>query len=153
MAPSNFSNSRPPAHILLVDDNKMGLSARKTVLEELGYCITTCSSGDDALAQLGSNRFELVVTDYKMPKMNGTELIQRIRKQELSVPVILLSGFADTMGLNEGNTGADVVIQKSSNEVGHLIRSVNRLLRRPSRKPAGSQSSSRSRTPKSNRSS
>jgi hypothetical protein len=39
------------------------------------------------------------------------------------------------MGLNEDNTGADVVIQKSANEVAHLVRSVNRLLRRkPTRK-------------------
>lgn len=125
----------------------MGLSARKSVLEELGYCITTCSSGHDALAQLGSNRFELVVTDYKMPKMNGTELIQQIRKRELSVPVILLSGFADSLGLSENNTGADVVIQKSANEVGHLIRSVNRLLRR-NRKPPGSQPPPRGRAAK-----
>ncbi|MGH9663111.1 MAG: response regulator [Bryobacteraceae bacterium] len=149
MAPPNSSNSPTAARILLVDDNSMGLSARKSVLEELGYCITTCSSGDDALAQLGSNRFELVVTDYKMPRMNGTELIRRIRNQELSVPVILLSGFADTLGLSEDNTGADVVIQKSANEVGHLIRSVNRLLRNASRKPPGWQGPpSRGRVPK-----
>jgi CheY-like chemotaxis protein len=149
MAPQNSSNSPTAARILLVDDNSMGLSARKSVLEELGYCITTCSSGDDALTQLGSNRFELVVTDYKMPKMNGKELIQRIRKQELPVPVILLSGFADPLGLSEDNTGADIVIQKSANEVGHLIRSVNRLLRKAPRKPPGQQGPpSRGRVPK-----
>jgi hypothetical protein len=46
----------------------------------------------------------------------------------------------DALGLSEGNTGADVVIQKSANEVSHLVRSVGRLLRRtPPRKTAGSQ--------------
>ena len=129
----------------------MGLCARKTVLEELGYRITTCCSADDALEQVGSNSFDLVVTDYKMPKMNGVELIKRLRKQELSIPVILLSGFADTLGLSENNTGADIVIQKSSNEVGNLIRSVNRLLRRPTKKPAISQSSPRPGGSKANR--
>jgi hypothetical protein len=51
---------------------------------------------------------------------------------------VLVSGYVDTLGLNEVSTGADVVIQKSANEVSHLVRSVNRLLRRksPPKKPA-----------------
>ena len=49
--------------------------------------------------------------------------------------MILISGFTDTLGLNEANTGADVVIQKSAHEVSHLIRSVNRLLRKQQQPP------------------
>jgi FixJ family two-component response regulator len=74
--------------------------------------------------------------------MNGVEFITRLRKQNPTVSVILISGFTDTLGLNEANTGADVVIQKSSHEVSHLVRSVNRLLRKrqqPARKPPASQ--------------
>jgi FixJ family two-component response regulator len=77
-----------------------------------------------------------------MPKMNGVEFITRLRKQNPAVSIILISGFTDTLGLNEANTGADVVIQKSSHEVSHLVRSVNRLLRKlqqPTRKPPASQ--------------
>jgi hypothetical protein len=56
------------------------------------------------------------------------------------VPVILISEFVDALGLNEENTGADAVIQKSANEVSHLIRAVGRLLRRkPAKKPAQSE--------------
>ena len=126
-----------PARVLLVDDNAHGLSARKSVLEELGATITTASTASEALECLAAETFDLVVTDYKMPRMNGVELIARLRKQFPSIPVILISGFADSLGLNEDNTGADVVIQKSNNEVSHLVRSVARLLRR--RKPAQSQ--------------
>ena len=100
----------------------------------------------DALELCGKQRFDVVVTDYKMPKMNGVEFIARLRKQHPAVGVILISGFTDTLGLNESNTGADVVIQKSSHEVSHLIRSVNRLLRRQHqapRKPTGSQAASK----------
>ena len=132
----NLSNSLH-ARILLVDDNAHGLCARKTVLEELGHRITTASSGAEALEQFGRTKFDLVVTDYKMPRMDGLELIARLRKHTPGVPVILVSGFVDTMGLNEENTGADVVIQKSANEVSHLVRSVGRLLRR--KKPPGSE--------------
>jgi len=118
------------ARILLVDDNLSGLAARKAVLDELGHKTRCVSSAAEALELLAAQKFDLVVTDYKMPKMDGLELIRRIRKQEIQVPVVLLSGFVDALGLNEDTTGADAVIQKSSNEVSHLIRTVARLLRR-----------------------
>jgi len=123
-------SARP--RILLVDDNANGLAARKSVLEELGYAIITCASGADALEHFDSHKFDLVVTDYKMPRMDGLELIGRLRKHTPNLPIVLISGYVDSLGLNEASTGADVVIQKSANEVSHLIRSVNRLLRRKS---------------------
>jgi CheY-like chemotaxis protein len=130
------------ATILLVDDNSMGLVARKTVLQELGHRVITAQNAHDALEVCGKQRFDLLITDYKMPKMNGVELIRELRKRQPQISVILISGFTDTLGLNESNTGADVVIQKSANEVGHLVRSVNRLMRPASKKPAASQSAS-----------
>jgi CheY-like chemotaxis protein len=125
--------------ILLVDDNANGLKARKMVLEELGYKIVTAPNGRDALEQFTRYMFDLVVTDYKMPHMDGLELIANLRKREVPLPIVLISGFADTLGLNEENTQADVVIQKSANEVSHLVRAVGRLMRaKPARKPARS---------------
>src|SRR5260370_18071716 len=83
------------AHILIVDDNSMGLMARRTVLEELGHHVHTCSSGQEALEQYKKQRFDVVVTDYKMPKMNGVEFIRELRKHHPAAPGILTSGFAD----------------------------------------------------------
>jgi CheY-like chemotaxis protein len=114
-----------PARILLVDDNAHGLSARRSVLEELGATITTASSASDALDSLSTQPFDLVVTDYKMPRMNGVEFIARLRKLFPGLPAILISGFVDSLGLSEDNTGADVVIQKSNNEVANLFRRQN----------------------------
>ena len=125
------------ARILLVDDNVSGSTARKTVLEELGHKVQVASNGADALEQFSQHKFDLVVTDYKMPRMDGLELIGRLRKHTPGLPIVLISGYVDTLGMNEVSTGADVVIQKSANEVSHLIRSVNRLLRR---KPVKAQS-------------
>src|ERR1700728_1139050 len=125
--------------ILLVDDNKLGLSARKSVLEELGHKIATASNGVDAMEAVGDSKLDLVMTDYKMPRMNGLELIVGLRKIAPDLPVILISGFVDSLGLNEETTGADVVIQKSANEVSHLVRAVARLWRKkPVKKPAAS---------------
>ena len=140
--PNSSSSSSLSGKILLLDDNSLGLAARRSVLEELGHKVMTSGAPHDALELCGKQRFDVVVTDYKMPKMNGVEFITRLRKQNPSVSIILISGFTDTLGLNEANTGADVVIQKSSHEVSHLVRSVNRLLKKlqqPTRKPPGSQ--------------
>ena len=134
---SMSARTTAPSSILLVDDNKLGLCARKSVLEELGHRCATAANGVDALEQFNDSKFDLVVTDYKMPRMNGIELIARLRKQSPGLPVILISGFVDSLGLSEDNTGADVVIQKSNNEVAHLVRAVSRLLRK--RKPVQSQ--------------
>jgi CheY-like chemotaxis protein len=111
------------------------------VLTELGHKVVTCGTPHDALELCGKQRFDIVVTDYKMPKMDGLEFIGRLKKQQTGAAVILISGFTDTLGLNETNTGADVVLQKSANEVSLLIRSVNRLLRqqKPAKKSAASQ--------------
>lgn len=119
------------ARILLVDDNRNGLTVRKAVLEEIGYAITTATNGKEALALFELGRFDLVVTDFRMPGMDGRELIRSIKGLEPSARVILVSGFVEPLGLTEQNTGADVVISKSAGEVNILIRSVGRLLRKP----------------------
>ena len=140
MATPNTSSSLS-GRILIVDDNALGLSARCSVLEELGHRVTACGAPHEALDLCLKQRFDIVVTDYKMPKMDGKEFISRLKKQNYGASIILISGFADTLGLNEENTGADLVLQKSSHEVPSLIRSVNRLLRQrvPARKPPSSQ--------------
>jgi CheY-like chemotaxis protein len=136
MALRNPSSSSVHGRILLVDDNVSGSNARKTVLEEIGHKISVASSGADALEQFSKLKYDLVVTDYKMPRMDGLELIVRLRKQEPGIAIILVSGFVDTLGMSEASTGADAVIQKSANEVTHLVRAVSRLLRRkPAKKP------------------
>jgi hypothetical protein len=60
-----------PPQILLVDDNHQGLIARKSVLHELGYSVVTATGGEEALELLGRQSFDVIVTDYKMPRMDG----------------------------------------------------------------------------------
>jgi CheY-like chemotaxis protein len=139
---ANSSSQTLCGRILLVDDNSLGMVARRSVLQELGHQVLTSDTAAGALELCGKHAFDVVVTDYKMPKMNGIELITRIRKLHPATAVILISGFTDTLGLNEANTGADIVLQKSNNEVSQLIRAVNRLLRKQlqtPRKPTGTQ--------------
>ncbi len=114
---ANSPSQNPCGRILLVDDNSLGLAARRSVLEELGHQVKTSGTAAEALELCGKHGFDVVVTDYKMPKMNGVELIGRLRKLHPATSVILISGFTDTLGLDEASTGADIVLQKSNNEV------------------------------------
>jgi CheY-like chemotaxis protein len=126
----SVSSNRAPnsALILLVDDNSDGIIARRSVLEELGYQVVTAGCGSDALNLHRDRNPDLVITDYRMHPMDGLELIAQLRKRGFSNPIILLSGFAETLGMRSETTGADVVIQKSSNEVVNLLRHTKRLL-------------------------
>lgn len=126
----------PPAgtRLLLVDDNPSGLAARKMVLAELGYEITTAPDAESAIELFCQSPFPLMVTDYKMPGKNGVELIQRIREIAPATRIVLISGFVDAMGMTEEGSGADVVIMKSANEVLQLVRAINRLSKRSAAK-------------------
>ena len=128
---ANFSSSRSQgtARILMVDDNSMGLMARKTVLEDQGYVVVSVGCPEEALTKLRTEHFDVLVSDYKMPSMSGIELIRQVRDIDRPVLAILLSGFAEPLGLDQNNTGADAVIQKNANEVPHLLSTLHTLLR------------------------
>jgi CheY-like chemotaxis protein len=116
-------------HVLLIDDNRNGLLARKSVLEEQGFSVTAFSLPEEALQAFHGSAFDLIITDYRMPKLNGIDVIRIIRETKPQIPVILISGMVDALGLDEKNTGADAVIPKNASEIPHLVRAVNRLLR------------------------
>jgi len=82
-------------NILLVDDENMFLTM---LAEELRYCnknfcILTADNGDRALKVLESGHVDLVITDLKMPVMNGFDLILNMRKEYPHIPVIAMSTY------------------------------------------------------------
>ncbi len=132
-----------PALILMVDDNNDGISARRSVLEELGYKIISACCGEDALMLVKDHEFDLIITDFKMASMDGVELIRCLRADNFQKPIILLSGFAENLGLRPETTGANAVVQKSATELQNLLRHTKRLL--TPRKPASTSNPKRSR--------
>lgn len=84
--------------LLLVDDEQNVLNALK---RELGrdYNITTACSAQDALAILSDQPVQVVISDYKMPVMNGVEFLKEVRSRWPNTVRIILSGFAETSAL------------------------------------------------------
>ena len=82
-------------NILLVDDQKNFLNILETELSDSGnnFCILTAENGDKALRILESVQVDLVVTDLKMPVLNGYDLISHMKRKYPGIPVIVVSSF------------------------------------------------------------
>lgn len=115
------------------------------MLISLGYEVETAENGPQALDLLESHSFDLMVTDFKMPGMDGVELIRRARERNPAMSIVLLSAMAEMWGMSEGSTGADAVLNKSGTELSQLTRTIRKLLaRKPVRKPPRSAAGSTS---------
>lgn len=131
----SLSNAERPG-VLLVYDCQQGINARKAILEDNGFRVTVARTDADVSITALAEEYRLIVINHQPPALDGIALIQRLRESDTRAGLILISGLADTLGLTEANTRADVVIQKNSNEVSNLVRSATRLTRKKAaRKP------------------
>jgi PAS domain S-box-containing protein len=82
--------------VLLVDDDILVSMGAADMLLDLGHSVTEAQSGPHALKLLESDApFDIVVTDYAMPGMNGFELAQRVKERNPKLPIILATGYAE----------------------------------------------------------
>jgi len=93
-----------PARILLVDDDADVRSTAAAMLCEAGYEVTEASSGAAALDALerADNRTDLVLADIAMPGINGVEFAAIVRRTWPALPVLLMTGYADSGLLRQG---------------------------------------------------
>jgi CheY-like chemotaxis protein len=124
--------------ILCIDDNVHGLTARRVLLEGMGHKVIVARSGREGLDAFRSQKVDMVIIDYVMPQMNGGEVIREIRRTNPKLPVILLSGYTETLGLEEKVPEADCVMKKGSREVSELTNAMTRLFRKSMKKPGAS---------------
>ena len=85
--------------VLVVDDEERSVSIMKVVLERLGYNVTAMTSSLKAmeLFKEDPHQFDLVLTDLIMPQLNGDKLVSEIIEIRPDMPVIITSGFTDTI--------------------------------------------------------
>jgi CheY-like chemotaxis protein len=127
--------------ILVVDDEPDVRDSVKYVLDRAGYSVRAVESAMEAYAELARNPTDLVITDIIMPKINGVEAIETIRKSFPSVRIIAISGGGN-FGITEyqptaitttaylasaERAGAHLVLTKPFEAVG-LIRAVEQVL-------------------------
>jgi len=83
--------------ILVADDDKTCRDSIQKVLEREGHTVQTAENVDGALAALAGRHFDLVVCDYRMPGKTGVDLLIELRRQQSSVPVLMISAYADAL--------------------------------------------------------
>lgn len=86
------TNGQP--HILLIDDELIALSNMQHILEKTGYAVTVCKNGESGIDELQRQAFDLVLTDLKMPGIDGLGVLAYIRENMPDVPVIMITGHA-----------------------------------------------------------
>ena len=117
--------------ILLVDDEPTLRMTLVANLELEGFEVVEAENGEQALRILGEQDFDLVLTDIRMPGMNGVEMFQRMRSSRPDVPVILMTGFALETLIDEAiRSGAFTVLSKPF-PVEQLLATLTRALQRP----------------------
>lgn len=117
--------------IALVDDDRNILTSLSMALEAEGFDITSYNDGEEALEGLSQNMPELIVLDVKMPRMDGFEVLQKLRETS-HVPVIFLTSVDDEVDQVLGlRMGADDYITKPFSQR-LLIERIRVLLRRQS---------------------
>jgi diguanylate cyclase (GGDEF)-like protein len=124
----------PRERILIVDDDPDILDVLRLTLEGEGYNVTEAHNGEEALEALKSRPPDLIVMDYKMPRMDGFEVCRRLRKDVLlrHLPVLILSGRGEITDKVEGiDSGADDYMVKPF-EPQELLARVKMILRRTS---------------------
>ena len=83
----------PKIRILICDDDKDICEYMQTLLEKDGYIVKTISDPTKVEAEIRANEYHLLVVDLMMPKIHGIELVQRIRKIDTDVAVVVFTGF------------------------------------------------------------
>ncbi len=95
-------------HILVIDDEELLVKTMIRLLEKSGYEVYAVKNGIDAQAIIEEEEFDLVISDIRMPGINGVETVRNIQKilesnRKKRIPVIFITGFADETIAGEAN--------------------------------------------------
>ncbi|HVZ43471.1 MAG TPA: response regulator [Ramlibacter sp.] len=116
--------------VLVAEDSITSRTLLQNILEMAGYRVSTAVDGIDAFTQLKTGRYDVVVSDVEMPRMNGFDLTARIRADPglAETPVVLVTALASQNDRERGvDAGADAYIVKSNFDQGDLLAALERL--------------------------
>ena len=114
--------------IFVVDDDAAVLGSLRFLLEADGFAVRTFRSGTSLLNVSGAPGPDCYVIDYKMPDINGIELVGRLRKSDRNAPVILITGYPDeNISVRAATAGIkDVVLKPLLDE--NLVKYIRRAI-------------------------
>ncbi len=132
-----MDGERPPT-VLIVDDDHEHTVALMRVFERAGYAVSGAENGQDALALLAERPIDLVISDLRMPRMNGLDLLRSVRAVGPQIAVIILTAFGEwTTYMEAMNCGCVDYVKKPVRRDDILLAARKALARRGIRAPQG----------------
>ncbi len=114
--------------ILHVDDEQMIRELTRELFTQMGHNVISAQSGEDACVLFKNGQcFDLLITDYSMPGMNGLELVTKVRGFSTDVPIIVLSVEAESIRTEALRLGATACVSKGN--IQELVRQVRSVVR------------------------
>ena len=120
--------------LLIVDDDSDILANLRDILVDQGYNVTTASSGPEALEKIKSSCpnskccFDLCLLDFKMPEMDGAELLEQIKQLDPAARAIMITAFAGDDGIQRAKAAGTLTVIRKPMEVPHLLKEINSAL-------------------------
>ena len=111
-AADTLDRSTRGRRILVVDDEPMLRTMMTRVLRMHGYDVTVAANGEEALSLMGQHHYDLVLSDMVMPICDGRCLLRELRARGWDVPVVILTGYAETSDVALQALGAAAVLGK-----------------------------------------
>ena len=102
-----------PLRILLVDDHPEVRTTTAALLQELGHTVVEASNGGEALTALndGARECDLVISDYAMPHLSGTEFVRRARRICPEMPALIITGYAESDAVRDRPEDVDILLK------------------------------------------
>lgn len=116
--------------ILVVEDERPMAHALEIKLKATGFDVETANDGEEALRKIEENKFDLVLLDLIMPRLDGFGVLQQLKDKEIKVPVIVASNLGQTDDIVRAkNLGAIDYFIKSNISIAEIITKVKTALK------------------------
>ncbi len=106
---------------LLVDDNVAFAENTAEILRDRGAEVTVAASSDEALSSIRVGRYDAVVTDMRMPSLDGAELLRELRRVDPGLPAVVLTAYSSDAALDRARTEGVWAVMQKPVDVGRLI--------------------------------
>ncbi|MBL9139462.1 MAG: response regulator [Verrucomicrobiales bacterium] len=118
------SASGHTARILLVDDDDALRRVLERVLRSLGFHVECAANGGSGWKAIREGNFDLLITDYNMPEINGIQLLRQLRASGSTLPVILVTAEIDNATLQEADSLGKCVTLPKPFEAAALVATI-----------------------------
>lgn len=114
-------------NILIIDDEDLICWSLKRSIEKYeGYSVTCVHSGIEAIEKAIENKYDLIITDLRLPDLSGSEIVKRLRGLNINIPIIMMSAFLSSEVMSEiANYGVVNFINKPF-QIEEIIGNINK---------------------------